>query len=230
MTCLPPQVSQGLRVVGPCFRHRHQLVFSWLLVLHSSEGARANRQALARHGPAHLAYQQSRRLLCAASWCTQTVRWWCADQALQALRPPADGLRSLVGDSTLKGKRGQKPPVAQNTPLSQRHPAVFGFRVVLLMAPGDGDRLPVDFAVLRRKDAPDDQTEDALGRQMLHDFRRPVWCQEVVVTADAAYASQADMVLIQELGYGYVLALPRPWAFADGKALKALVTHLPCGQ
>ncbi|HSF29905.1 MAG TPA: hypothetical protein VLK82_05460 [Candidatus Tectomicrobia bacterium] len=52
---------------------------------------------------------------------------------------------------------------------------------------------------------------------MLHAFRWPVWCQEVVVTADAAYASQANMTLMQELGYGYVLALPRNWKFAGGR-------------
>jgi hypothetical protein len=32
-TYLPPQVSQCLRVLEPRFRHRHQLVFSWRLVL-----------------------------------------------------------------------------------------------------------------------------------------------------------------------------------------------------
>jgi hypothetical protein len=42
---------------GPCFHHRHQLVFSWFLVLHLVDGERANLKALARHGPAHLAYQ-----------------------------------------------------------------------------------------------------------------------------------------------------------------------------
>jgi hypothetical protein len=33
--------------------------------------------------------------------------------------------------------------------------------------------------------------------------------------------------LIQTLGYWSVMALPRTWKFANGKALKALVTHLP---
>jgi hypothetical protein len=230
LICLPPQVSQGLRVLGPCFRHRHQLVFSWLLVLDILYGERANLQALARHGPAHLAYQHYRRLLCAAYWCTKTLLWWFADQALQALPPPEDGILYLVGDSTFKGKRGPKHPVAQKTRLSQYHPYVFGFRIVLLMAPWDVYRIPVDFAVLRRKDNPDYQTENALFRQMLYDFRRPVRCQEVVITADAAYASQPNMALIQELSYGYVLVLPRTWKFADGKALKALVTHLPRGK
>jgi hypothetical protein len=38
-----------------------------------------------------------------------------------------------MGESTLKGKRGQKHQVAQNTRLSQHHPYIFGFRSVLLM-------------------------------------------------------------------------------------------------
>jgi len=62
---------------------------------------------------------------------------------------------------------------------------------------------------------------------MLQDFRRPAWCQEIVITADAAYASRANLTLLQELGYGYVVTRPRTWKFANGKTLKALVTHLP---
>jgi hypothetical protein len=190
LTCLPRRVSQYLRVLEPCFRQRHQLVFSWLLVLHMVYGERANLKALARHGPAHLAYQQYRRLLCAAYWCTKTLLWWFADQALQALPPPEDGILYVVGDSTLKGKRGPKHPVAQKTRLSQRHPYVFGFRIVLLMAQWDTYRIPVDFALLRRTDDPAYEPENALFRHMLQDFRRPAWCQEVVVTADAAYYSK----------------------------------------
>jgi hypothetical protein len=84
--------------------------------------------------------------------------------------------------------------------------------------------------VSRRKDAPDDQPEHAWFRQMLQAFRRPSWCHEVVVTADAAYASQAHLATIQARDYGYVMALPRTWKFANGKALNALVTHLPRGK
>ena len=227
LTCLPQRVSQYLRVLGPCFRHRHHLAFSWLLVLHLLYGDRANLKALARHGPQHLAYQHCRRLLCAAYWCTKTLLWWFADQALQALPPPEDGILYLVGDSTLKGKRGPKHPVAQKTRLSQHHPYVFGFRIVLLMAQWDVYRIPVDFALVRRTDDPAYQPENALFRKMLQAFRRPGWCQELVVTADAAYASRANLELIHMLGYWYVMALPRTWKFATGKALKALVTHLP---
>src|SRR5262249_47556069 len=76
------RVSQCLRVLEPCFHHRHQLIFSWLLVLHLIYGERANLKALARHGPGHLAYHQYRRLLCAAYWCTKTLLWWFADQGV----------------------------------------------------------------------------------------------------------------------------------------------------
>jgi hypothetical protein len=227
LTCLPRRVSECLRVLGPCFRHRHHLVFSWLLVLHLVHGDRANLKELSRYGPVHLAYQHYRRLLCAAYWCTKTLLWWFADQALQALPPPADGFLYLVGDSTLKGKRGAKHPVAQKTRLSHHHPYVFGFRIVLLMAQWGVYRIPVDFALLRRKDDAAYQAENALFRQMLRDFRPPTWCQEILVVADAAYASRPNMNLIQELGYWYVFALPRTWKFTTGKTLKALVTHLP---
>jgi len=197
------------------------------LVLHLVYGDRANLKELSRHGPAHLAYQPYRRLLCAAYWCTKALLWWFADQALQALPPPEDGLLYLVADSTLKGKRGAKHPVAQKTRLSQYHPYVFGFRIVILMAQWGVYRIPVDCALLRRKDDAAYQTENALFRQMLRDFRPPAWSQESIVVADAAYASRPNMHLIQELGYWYVLALPRTWKFTNGKALKALVTHLP---
>jgi hypothetical protein len=56
LTCLPRRVSQCLRVLGPCFHHRHHLVFNWRLVLPLVYGDRANRKELRRHGPAHLAY------------------------------------------------------------------------------------------------------------------------------------------------------------------------------
>jgi hypothetical protein len=217
-------------VLRPCFRPRHHLVFGWLLVLHLVYGYRANVQALARHGPPRLAYQQYRRLLCAAYWCTKTLLWWFAEQAMGAFPAPTDGLLYLLADSTLKGKRGTKHPVAHKTRLSQHHPYVFGCRMVVLMAHWHVYRIPVDFAVVRRKGTPAYQSENTVFRQTLQDFRPPTWCQEVMVVADAAYASRANMGLIQALGYWYVFAIARTWKCTDGKSLKAFVTHLPRWQ
>jgi hypothetical protein len=62
---------------------------------------------------------------------------------------------------------------------------------------------------------------------MLQAFRRPAWCPELVVTAEAAYASRAKLALLQTRGSGYVRALPRTWKCANGQALTALVPPLP---
>jgi hypothetical protein len=62
---------------------------------------------------------------------------------------------------------------------------------------------------------------------MLVRFRRPSWAKMVVVVADAAFASTANLPLIQRRGYCFVMALARTWCFENGHALKDLVTHLP---
>jgi hypothetical protein len=88
----------------------------------------------------------------------------------------------------------------------------------------------VECALVRRTAEPAYETDKALFRHMRHAFRRPAWGQALVVTADAAYASRANVELIQTLGYGYTMAWPRPWKFAPGNALNALGTPLPRWQ
>ncbi|GIX49304.1 MAG: hypothetical protein KatS3mg131_3515 [Candidatus Tectimicrobiota bacterium] len=104
LTCLPPRVSQALRVRKPCFRHRPHLVWCWRLGLHILYGRRATFKALARHGPAHLASQHDRRLLCAASWCPKAV----GGVPIRPGRPcPRPKTAYLVGDRT---RRSRHPP------------------------------------------------------------------------------------------------------------------------
>jgi hypothetical protein len=98
---------------------------------------------------------------------------------------------------------------------------------VLLVAQGHVSRLPVDLAWLRRKTDAAYQTENALFRHMLCEFRPLAWCREISVIADAVYASQPNMRLIQELGDWYVLAMPRTWKFTNGQALKEPINPLP---
>ncbi|MDQ3830228.1 MAG: hypothetical protein M3361_13205, partial [Candidatus Tectomicrobia bacterium] len=227
LTCLPRCVSASLRGLRPCVRHRHHVVCSGLWVLPLVYGARAHLTALARHGPRPLASQHYRRRLGAASWCTQTWLWGVADQALPALPPPEHGRLSLGADSTLTGQRGATHPVAPTTRLSPPHPSVCGCRSVVLMGPGDVDRLPVDVARLRRPGAAGDQSDNALFRPLLQAFPRPAWCQEVIVVAAAADAARAHLAALQALGSWSVMALPRTRQVANGKARKDRVTPLP---
>jgi hypothetical protein len=56
---------------------------------------------------------------------------------------------------------------------------------------------------------------------------RPPWAEMVVVGADAASASKANVQLIQRRGYFDVMAFARTGCLGHGHTLKALLTHLP---
>jgi DDE family transposase len=226
-TCLPKQVSNWLQVLRPMFRHRHHLVFCWLIVCQAIYQEKATIKGVARLTPRHIAEWHLRRLLTAAYWNARILLWWFADQAIAALPPPADGGCYLVVERTLKRKTGQKHPLAKKGRLNEYAPYLFGLHIVVLMLQWGNYRIPVDFEIVRRTDHPHYRPENRLFRWMLVRFRRPSWTQMVVVVADAAFASKANLKLIQRRGYFFVLAFARTWRFENGHALKDLVTHLP---
>ena len=99
--------------------------------------------------------------------------------------------------------------------------------MVVVMLHWGSYRLPVDVEIVRRKDQSHSRSENRLFRWMLVRLRRPAWAEMVVVGADAALASTANLQLIQRRGYFFVMALARTWCFENGQALKDLVTHWP---
>jgi Transposase DDE domain len=226
-TCLPKQVANWLQVLRPMFRHRHHLVFCWFLVCQAVYQEKATGKGLARLTPCHIAEWHLRRLLTAAYWNWRVLLWWFADQVMATLPPPDDGMCYLAVDSTLKGKTGQKHPLAKKGRLNEFAPYVFGLHVVVVMLQWGNCRIPVDFELVRRKDDPHYRSENRLFRWMLVRFRRPAWAETVVVVADAAFASKANVRVIQHRGYFFVMALARTWCFDNGHTLKDLVTHLP---
>jgi hypothetical protein len=116
---LPKQVSNWLRVLRPMFRHRHHLVFCWLLVCQAIYQEKATLKGLARFAPHHIAEWHFRRLLTATYWNWRVLLWWFADQVIATLPPPEDGVCYLVVDSTLKDKTGQKHPLAKKGRLNE---------------------------------------------------------------------------------------------------------------
>jgi hypothetical protein len=97
LTCLPRRMSQDLRVLRPCFRHRHQLVFSWLLVLPLVYGDWATLKALAGMAP--------------GVWPSSTTVTYCAratgarSLAVVVCRPSLAGFSSTRGWHPLSGGR-----------------------------------------------------------------------------------------------------------------------------
>ncbi|HEX2241756.1 MAG TPA: transposase [Gammaproteobacteria bacterium] len=226
-TRLPKPVVNWLQALRPMFRHRHHLVFCWLIVCQAVYQEKATVKGLARLTPRHIAEWHLRRLLTAAYWNWRILLWWFVDQVVAMLPPPGDGVCYLAVDSTLKDKTGQKPPLAKKGRLNEHAAYVFGLHIVVVMLQWGNYRIPVDFEIVRRKEQPHYRSENRLFRWMLVRFRRPAWAQMVVVVADAAYASTANLQLIQRRGYFYVMALARTWCFDNGHHLKDLVTHLP---
>jgi hypothetical protein len=148
-------------------------------------------------------------------------------QALAAFPPPKDGVLYLVVDRTLKGKRIKHNPFAKKARLNEYAPYTLGLHVVILIAQWDVYRIPLAFRLVRPTGSPDYQSENALFRQMLQEVVLPAWCKKVVVVADAAYPSRANLQAIQARGWFFVIAFPRTWKLANGQHLRDLVTHLP---
>lgn len=227
MTRLPEEVTRLLVPLKPYFSYRHYLVFCWLLVAHLVCFGKATVQGLAGYTPPHVAAWHLRRLLAAGRWQWEQVLHWLVSEALAAFPPPKDGVLYVVVDSTLKGKRGKKNPLAKKGRLNEYAPFTFGLHVVIVIAQWDVYRIPLAFRLVKPKESKDYQSENALVREMLGAVVLPAWCQQVVVVADAAYPSRANLQAIQARGWFFVIAFPRTWKLANGQHLRDLVTHLP---
>jgi hypothetical protein len=152
---------------------------------------------------------------------------WLVSQALSAFPPPKDGVLYLVVDSTLKNKRMKKNPLAKKGRRNEYAPYTVGLHIVILIAQWDVYRVPLAFRVVKPKGSPGYQSENALFREMLQAVVLPAWCKKVVVAADAAYPSRANLQAIQARGWFFVIAFPRTWKLANGQYLRDLATHLP---
>ena len=147
-----------------------------------------------------------------------------ATSVLYTLLPPADATLYLIGDTTIKGKTGDRQPLAHDTRMNQYQQFTFGLSLLLLIAQWGRLRVPVDAALLDPQKKGDQNIQ---FRQMLRRFTPPAWCRQVVVVADAGFASKANLRLIERRHWQYVFALPRTWKLSDGTRLKDLARHLP---
>jgi hypothetical protein len=227
ITRVPEEVTHLLAPLKPYFSYRHFLIFCWLLVAHLICCEKATRQGLARYIPGHIAAWHLRRLLAGGRWQWLVVQEWLVCQALAAFPPPRDGVLYLVVDSTWKGKRSKQNPLAKKTRLNEYAPYTFGLQVVILIAQWDVYRVPLAFRLVKPKGSKGYQSENALFREMLQEVVLPAWVKQVVVVADAAYPSRANLQAIQARQWFFVIAFPRTWKLANGQHLRDLVTHLP---
>jgi hypothetical protein len=234
VTYLPLFVTLFFRGMPGIWKSRHRLMLCWLVVMQALFPGRKTLAELTRWTPAHVTVWRLRRLLKAAYWDVHLLVAWWVEEALQTLPPPKDGTLYLVGDGSVKPKRGTQNPLAQKGRKSEHQPWFFGIRFALLIATWDVYRLPVAFRMIRVKTHPEYRTENALFREMVQRFVPPSWATHVIVEGDAAYGSQDNIKMVLQRNaddparrWGFVFAMARTWKTVEDKAIKDLVTHLP---
>jgi hypothetical protein len=237
LTHLPDFVRVLFKGMPAVFRHRHQLVFCWLVLTQMILSGPKTLKGLSQAAPSHIAEWHFRRLLSAGYWNLRILLWWFAEETIKTLPPAEDRVVYAVGDGSKKDKRGKKNPAAQKGRTSKHEGFFFGIRFVVLMVHWDVYRIPVDFSVVLPKGHPGYKTENQLFREMLQRFHPPDWAGFVIVTADAGFASRENMQLVQKLDkqdqnrlWGFVFAIARTWKMEDGKSLSNLVKHIPYGS
>ena len=234
VTYLPLFVTIFFRGMPGMWKSRHRLMLCWLVVMQALFPGRKTLEELARWTPGSITVWRLRRVLKATYWDVHLLVAWWVEEALQTLPSPKDGTLYLVGDGSVKPKRGTKHPLAQKGRKSEHQPGFFGIRFALLLVTWAIYRLPVAFRLIRVKTHPEYQTENALFREMVQRFVPPAWAKRVIVEGDAAYGSQENMKLVRQRDaddparrWGLVFAIARTWKTGEDKAIKDLVTHVP---
>jgi Transposase DDE domain len=230
LTCVPPKVYE---ILFPFKRHfrcpqgRHFVLFCWLLVMLVIDQGKGTLKELSRLMPERIKYWALMRMVRSGWWDEQALVTELSAAVLRHLPPPADGTLHLVGDATLKGKRGHKHPVGRTCRINEYARFCYGFEMVLLVASWEHFRVPVAIAII---DPCRKGQQNILFRRMLREFVPPAWARHIVVEADAGFAATTTFRVIERLGYGYVFAVARTRKFTDGKHLRDLVQHLPRRQ
>jgi Transposase DDE domain len=191
-------------------------------------------EELARWTPGSITVWRLRRVRRAVYWDVHLLGDGWGQEALRTLPPPKDGTLYLVGDGSVKPKRGPRNPLTQTGRKSEPQPWFFGLRFVLLIVHWDVYRLPVALRLMRRKTHPEYRTDNAWFREMVRHFVPPAWATRIIVEGDAAYGSRENIQMVLKRDAddparrgGFVFALARTWKTVEGKALKDLGPHMP---
>ena len=227
LTCVPATVYQTLYPFKRHFRCAqapHFRLFCWLLVALIVEKGPGTVKSLSRWVPERVTYWALMRMLRSGLWDPDFIIREMARVLLATLPPPKDRTLYLLGDPTIKAKRGKKHPLARKTRTTEFGPYVFGVEMVVVVASWGRFRVPVSLGVVDPKQR---GHANELFRQALRAFEPPWWAEQVIVEADAGMAANATLKVICERRWTFVFAMTRSRKFTDGKTVRDLVNHLP---
>jgi hypothetical protein len=154
ITCLPNKVYDFLypfKSYFTCPQAKHFTIFCWLLVLLILDQGKGTIKGLSRIAPTRIKYWTMMRMIRSGWWDANSLLFEMVTHVLVQLPPPADSTLYLIGDSTLKGKRGVKHPLARKVKINDYKQYTVGFEMVLMIASWGGYRLPVAIALIDPK-------------------------------------------------------------------------------
>ena len=110
VTYLPLFVTILFRGMPGIWKSRHRLILCWLVFMQALFPGRKTLEELARWTPGSITAWRFRRVLKAAYWDVHLLVAWWVQEAFNTLPPPKDGTLYLVGDGSVKPKRGTQNP------------------------------------------------------------------------------------------------------------------------
>lgn len=235
MSFLPLFMRTFFSGMPQIFRYRHSLVFLWMVLLQSVAPNKKTIRGLSRLTPQMITEWRMRRLLTATYWSVHIIIFWFVDKIVSSLPKPDDNTLFVVTDGSHKDKTGKKNPLNQKGKFKVNGGWFFGIKFVVLMFYWNNFRIPVNFRIVKKKEADGYKTENELFREMLDEIkvRIPSWTELVVVCGDAGFASKDNLKKIasmnnidQDQKWGYVFSLPRTWNLEDGQKLRDVVNHM----
>jgi hypothetical protein len=198
-TGIPSQVYQEIYPLKRHFRcaqAQHFLVFCWLVMARIRDPGKGTLKGLGAYLPPKLPYWTTLRMVRSGQWDAEAVACQRATTTRRTLPPPADGILYLIGDSTLKDKRGRQHPLGHTTRHGEHDPYAFGFAMVLRSVCWGHGRVPVALAPIDPKIK---GHQNIRLRQMLQDFVPPAWVRQLSVVADAGFAANETLRLLTKL-------------------------------
>ena len=233
-TSLPGCVPMVWRGRPTVWRGRHRLLCCWRILMPAGSPGRTTLAAMARGTPAISTAWRFGRLRHAASWTVHLLVRWLAQERVATLPAPTNGRLALLGDGRHADPRGTKHPVAPQGRNSQPHPGFFGLRCVLLMAAGDGSRLPGGLRRRRPQRSAGSRSDNALWRAMVAAGVPPPWATLGMGGGEGAEGAQAHRAMGKARDtadtarrWGWGLAIARPWTTLEDHALNHLVPPVP---
>lgn len=222
LTCLPRACRSALEGLRSEFKWNHFLTFSWLLVLQLLNYGPGNRFELSRMTRA-ISYFQLTRFLRARYGDPNRWRFWLGTRIIEQLPHPESRIFEVVIDTTHKPKRSKRNPAMARGKNRDKGPWLFGLHILLICGRWHTYRIPLLFAVIRAKNAAGYQSPNQALTELLQQIPVPAWAQQVIVLADAGFASKANFKRFRKWGWDYVVRLPRTWKLTDGRHLKQVI-------